>query len=199
MEELEGRSLLLMTRVLRHWKFNTYKRNKTRLFYRSMWPRYRKHLKKHMFLRWKSLLKGMYSRKLVELKSQTRMLADCFSDWHFEFVCTRTVRVYTHRKWHRMQRHVFRQLERLVVAHQCKAKDGRKKDVMVTCFTMIRLFRAWKHHYIQGRLTPLEEARGTLKASAFRLRSHLLAWRHVVEEAQEKNCVMQRCNGRRPT
>lgn len=184
-EELEGRSLLLMTRVLRHWKFNTYKRSKTRLFYRSMWPRYRKHLKKHIFLRWKGVLKGLYSRRLVQLKSQTRVLTDCFSDWHFEFVSTRTVRVYLRRKTDWAKRHVFRQFERLIVAHKGKVRDKRKKAVIVTCFTMIRLFRAWKMHYIQSRLTPLEEARGTLKASTFRLRHRLLAWRRVAEGARE--------------
>ena len=161
-EELEGRSLLMMTRVLRHWKFIVYKRSKLRLFHRSMRPRYHKHLKKNMFMRWKGLLKGSYLRKLVQHKSQTRALAGYFSDWHSEFVCTSNVRVHLRRKWQRAQRHVFRQLEQLIVTHQRKATDKRKKDAMVTCFTMIRLFRAWKLYFAAGRLTPLEEARGTL-------------------------------------
>ena len=118
-------------------------------------------------MRWKGLLKGSYLRKLVQHKSQTRALAGYFSDWHSEFVCTSNVRVHLRRKWQRAQRHVFRQLEQLIVTHQRKATDKRKKDAMVTCFTMIRLFRAWKLYFAAGRLTPLEEARGTLKANNF--------------------------------
>ena len=184
-EELESRSSLLMARVLRHWKFNIYKRSKTRIFYRSMWPRYRKHLKKHMFLRWKSMLRGVYTRKLVQLKAESRVVARSFSDWFLEYVCTRTARIYLKRKWARAQRRVFRMLEQLSASREREVKEVRRKDTMVTCFTMIRLFRAWKQYFFKGRLSPLEEARGKLKAASFRLRSVFYAWLRVAEDEME--------------
>ena len=69
-------------------------------------------------------------------------------------------------------------------SHMMNRKSEKKQDVVVTCFTMVRQFRAWKGYYQKSKLPLNVEAEYNLRAAAHFKRSLFLAWWQLCLEAE---------------
>jgi hypothetical protein len=176
-EELENRSSLLVVRVFRHWRWNVRHAKHIASFTRKTKVKQLKRLRQEVFHRWRGCLGGAYRRKLVGFRVDSRLLGTFFDNWSSAFHASRVVSKHLSRKNERTQRHVFRQLEAMFVCKHRAAKKARDGDAIVTCFTLVRVYRAWKAHYLRSRLSVVDEGNGSMRAAAHFLRTRFEAWR----------------------
>lgn len=189
-EEMESRSLLLIVRVFRHLRRNTVHQRHVRVSMGHMRVARLKRLRRSTFVRWTLLLHDSYKRRLVTLKAESALVRVMFGQWIVAFNSEYKIRRYLTRKNQRAQRHFFRQMESVHVSKVKAARREKKQDVVVTCFTMVRLFRAWKSYFLKSKLPLDVDAKYTLEAHAHFKRSLFRAWWQLCVDAEAEQKVL---------
>lgn len=190
-EDMESRSFLLLARVFRHFRRSVVHQRHVKASMRHMRVRRLKRVKRSLFFRWTMLLQGSYRRRMVTLRAESALIRTTFGQWIVAFHSEYKVRRYLSRKNERAQRHFFRQLESLHSRSVKASKSEKKQDVVVTCFTMVRQFRAWKGYYEKSKLPLNVEAEHNLRAAAHFKRSLFLAWWQLCLEAEAEQKLVR--------